>query len=114
MNTIELITLGVGLAVLAIISIGRDKFGRYTLKRSPNSLFLPLFFERLLKTKWKVIEFGCIVVLMGGVYSPGGNVPFGVVLLLALVLVPVTVSLLGRILKANIWKDDKPPSMVGP
>jgi hypothetical protein len=109
-ETINLIALGVGLAVVLIVSFGHDTFGQYTLKRNPNSLLLPLFFERLLKTKWRVIEFVVIVIWMIVLYPVG--LPFGVVLLLVMVLFPITVSLLGRILKANIWKDDKSPSMI--
>ena len=96
--------------MLLILYIGRNTFGRYTLKRNPNSLLLPLFFDRLLKTKWAVIEW--VVAVIVGVVLFAVALPFVLVLLLMMVLTTITVSLLGRILKANIWKDDKPPSMV--
>jgi hypothetical protein len=109
-HTIGLIALGVCLVLSVIYSIGRDTFDPYLLKRSPNSLLLPLIFSRLLKTIWKVIVFVFIVIWMGVLGFVG--VPFGIDFLLCFVLVPITVSLLARILKANIWKDDKPPSVV--
>lgn len=109
-SPIELVGVGVFLVVSIIIRVRRDKIGGWALRHNPNSLFLPLIFDYLLKRKWKVILFVVIVGWVIGLTEAG--VPFGVAILLYFFLVPITVSLLGRMVKANIWKDDKPPSVV--
>ena len=110
-ETIMLIAQGVvSLALVLIVYFGSDRFGRYAVKRNPNSVLLPLFFGRLLKTKWKIVEWVVAVIVAAVLFGVG--LPFAVVLLLMMGLTTITVSLLGRLLKANIWKDDKSPSMV--
>jgi hypothetical protein len=109
-TTVDVIALILGLATIVIISIGRNVLGRYTLNRNPDSVWLPLFFDRLLKTRWKVIEWVSAILWAVALFLVG--LPAGFVLLLLPFVTVLTVSFTGRMLGTNIWNDDKPPSIV--